>query len=280
VSDSKRQSITVPQRPIPSTGERIPVIGLGTWQTFDVGPSAYEDRGQVLADFVSLGGTLVDSSPMYGRAEEAIGALARRLGLASRLFIATKVWTSGRATGIIQMESSLDKLGIDHLDLLQVHNLIDVETHLRTLREWKLGGRVRYIGITHSMASAHAAVAKVLETEAVDFLQINYSAAEREAELRLLPLALDRGIAVIGNRPFAEGQLFGKLRGQPVPDWAVEIECSTWAQLLLKFVVSHPAITCVIPATSDLGHLRDNMAALNGPLPDETLRERIAAAVA
>jgi len=264
-------------RVIHSSGERIPVIGLGTWQTFDVGESDYDARGRLLSEFIALGGTMIDSSPMYGRAEQAVGATVERLGVRSKVFLATKVWTTGRAAGVRQMEESLRKLGTERVDLLQVHNLVDVSTHLQTLREWQQAGRVRYIGVTHYAASAHAAVAKVLEAEPVDFLQINYSVGERDAERRLLPMALERGISVIVNRPFGEGHLLRRLRERPVPSWAGEIGCDTWAQLLLKFIVAHQAVTCVIPATADSGHLRDNMRALTGPLPDEALRRRIAA---
>lgn len=271
-------------RPIPSTGEAIPVIGLGTWQTFDVAPtdSARAPLSDVLAAFAELGGRLVDSSPMYGRSEEVVGDLAARLGLLSnskKLFVATKVWTKGRAAGIRQMDDSMRKLRVaPPLDLMQVHNLVDVDTHLATLREWKRAGRVRYVGVSHYAASAHDAVAAVLEKEPLDFLQINYSVGEREAERRVLPLAREKGVAVIANRPFAGGSLLGRLGKRPVPDFAKEIGCASWAQLLLKFAVSHPAITCAIPATAKVAHLRDNMAALRGALPDESLRARIAAA--
>jgi aryl-alcohol dehydrogenase-like predicted oxidoreductase len=267
-------------RPIPSTGEQVPVIGLGTWQTFDVDRSAYDDRGRLLSAFVSLGGTVVDSSPMYGRAEETVGRAASAQGLRPKLFLATKVWTTGRAAGLRQMEESLQKLGADPIDLLQVHNLVDVRTHLATLREWKSAGRVRYLGVTHYAASGHKAVADVIEREPLDALQINYSVAEREAEQHLLPLAQERGIAVLINRPFAEGSLLRRLRSRPLPPWAGTIGCDSWAQLLLKFVVAHPAVTCVIPATADLAHLRDNMRAGLAPFPDEDMRMRIARAAA
>jgi diketogulonate reductase-like aldo/keto reductase len=266
-------------RTIPSTGEELPVLGLGTWQTFDVGAAEKERAplAEVLRDFVALGGTLVDSSPMYGRSEDVVGAVAETAGVHDRLFLATKVWTSGRRKGIEQMESSFRKMRTDRLDLLQVHNLVDVETHLATLRGWKADGRVRYIGITHYTASAHAEVETVMRRETVDFLQINYSVAEPEAERRILPLAQEKGIAVIANRPFATGSLLRRLSKRPLPGWAAEIDCTSWAQVLLKFVISHPAITCAIPATASPAHLRDNMAAGSGRLPDEALRGRIAA---
>jgi diketogulonate reductase-like aldo/keto reductase len=269
-------------RAIPSTGETLPVIGLGTWQTFDVAgrPAERERLGAVLQAFVELGGRLIDSSPMYGRSEAVVGDLAAALHLQDRLFIATKVWIKGREAGIDQAAESMTKLRTGRLDLLQVHNLLDVEIHLETLRAWKDEGRIRYTGVTHYTASHHDAVARVLEAQPVDFVQINYSAGEREAERVILPMARDRGIAVLANRPFAEGGLIRRLQERPLPDWAAEIDCRTWAELLLKFVVSHPAVTCVIPATGDVAHLRENMRAGHGPMPDEPLRARIAAAVA
>ncbi|HEX5045199.1 MAG TPA: aldo/keto reductase [Candidatus Polarisedimenticolaceae bacterium] len=266
-------------RTIPSTREALPVIGLGTWQTFDVGRSA-EERAplqEVLAAFAAAGGKLVDSSPMYGRAEVVLGDLAAELGLRPKLFLATKVWTSGKQAGVEQMEASLRKLRAERLDLMQVHNLLDMERHLETLREWKAAGRVRYIGITHYTASAHEAVARAMAAHPLDFVQVNYSVGEREAERRVLPLAQERGVAVLANRPFAGGDLLRRLRTKPLPAFAGEIGCASWAQLLLKFVVAHPAITCAIPATSKVAHLRDNMAAGLGSLPDDTLRQRIAA---
>jgi len=269
-------------RRIPSSGEAVPVIGLGTWQTFDVGatPGEREPLAQVLREFVALGGKLVDSSPMYGRSEQVLGDLAADLGLHDKLFVATKVWTSGKSDGIAQMEDSMRKLRVRALDLMQVHNLLDVESHLDTLQAWKRDGRVRYIGVTHYTAGAHDRVAAVISRHPVDFIQINYSVGEREAERRLLPLARERGVAVIANRPFAGGALFGRLRARPLPDWAAEIDCGSWAQLLLKFVVSHPALTCAIPATSKPAHLRDNMRAGYGRMPDAELRARIAAEAA
>lgn len=269
-------------RPIPSTGELLPVLGLGTWQTFDIGANrdARENLADVLSTFASLGGKLVDSSPMYGSAEEVVGDLAAAAGLREKLFVATKVWTTGRTKGIAEMESSMRKLRVETVDLMQVHNLVDVATHLRTLAEWKAAGRVRYVGITHYTASAHEKVAKLLQSHAsIDFVQINYSAAEREAEKRVLPVARDRGVAVIVNRPFAEGGLLKRLARVPLPGFARELACTSWAQLLLKFIIAHPAVTCAIPATSDVDHLRDNLGAGDGPFPDEEMRNRIVEAV-
>jgi diketogulonate reductase-like aldo/keto reductase len=268
-------------RKIPSSGELLPVVGLGTWQTFDVGtdtPSRAPLKN-VLREFISLGGKVIDSSPMYGRSEAVAGELIEALAAREKLFIATKVWTSGKDAGVAQAEESMKKLRAKPIELLQVHNLLDVDTHLRTLGEWKKTGRVRYVGVTHYTASAYDAVAKVISTHPVDFLQINYSVREREAERRLLPLARERGIAVLVNRPFAGGELFRRLRGMPIPAWAGEIDCASWGQLLLKFVISHPAITCVIPATSKVDHLRENMGAGLGRMPDEKIRAMIAASV-
>jgi diketogulonate reductase-like aldo/keto reductase len=265
-------------RRIPSTGETLPVLGLGTWQTFDVGTSG-EERApleDVLGTFVALGGRLIDSSPMYGNSETVAGDIAAKLALRPQLFVATKVWTRGKAAGIEQMEASMRKLRAEPIDLMQVHNLVDVGTQLDTLKRWKREKRVRYIGVTHYTASGHDAVARIIGSEAIDFVQINYSVGEREAERRLLPLALERGVAVIANRPFAGGELFSQLRKKPLPSWAAEIDCESWAQVLLKFVISHPAITCAIPATAKVAHLRDNMKAGHGRLPDEKLRARIA----
>jgi diketogulonate reductase-like aldo/keto reductase len=269
-------------RPIPSSREAIPVIGLGTWQTFDVGAGAAERAPLegVLEVFFSMGGKMIDSSPMYGRSEEVVGDLLAKAALRPQCFVATKLWTSGKAAGMRQMQESMRKLKVPTIDLMQVHNLLDADTHLDTLAEWKREGRVRYIGVTHYTAEGQNEVAKLIAARQVDFIQINYSIAEREAERRLLPLAAERGVAVIANRPFAGGELFRTLRGKPVPAWAAEIGCASWAQLMLKFVVSHPAITCAIPASAKSEHTRDNMAAGHGALPDGKMRARIAAAIA
>ena len=273
---------SIAKRKIPSSGELLPVLGLGTWQTFDVAndSAARGPLRDVLREFSALGGKLIDSSPMYGRSEEVAGDLIANLGLREKLFIATKVWTSGKTAGIAQMEMSIEKLKAKPIELLQVHNLLDVDTHLPTLAEWKRAGLVRYVGVTHYTPSAYDAVAKVIGTHKLDFLQINYSVIEREAEQRLLSLARERGIAVIVNRPFAGGDLFRRLRNTALPAWASEIDCTSWAQLMLKFVISHPAVTCVIPATSRVEHLRDNMSAGKGRMPDEKMRARIAASIA
>ena len=270
----------IARRAIPRSGEAVPVIGLGTWQTFDVGTaqSARAPLREVLARFVEAGGTVVDSSPMYGRAEAVVGDIAADLGIQARLFYATKVWIRGQKEGVRQMEESFRRLRVQRMDLMQIHNLLDLKTHTETLLKWKQEGRVRYIGITHYSAGAHAELERLVRTKAYDFVQINYSLGEREAEQRLLPAAQEAGVAVLINRPFGSGGLFRRVRRDPVPDWATEIGCASWAQIFLKWIVSHPAVTCVIPATSNPQHLIDNMAAGRGPQPDARMRQRMAEA--
>jgi diketogulonate reductase-like aldo/keto reductase len=270
------------QRAIPSSGEKLPAIGLGSWQVFDVGSGAAERQPleEVLSRFAALGGRVVDSSPMYGRAEQVIGDIATKLRLHPSLFLATKVWTTGKDEGIASMEGSLAKLQTKRIDLMQVHNLVDARTHLATLRAWKEQGRARYLGITHYNSSAYPEVAKLLRTEKVDFLQINYSLGEREAEKEILPLAQERGVAVLINRPFGGGDLFSRVRQKPLPNWAGEFDCRSWAQFLLKWIIAHPAVTCAIPATGNVRHLEDNMQAAIGRLPDPKLRTRMADAIA
>ena len=263
-------------RPIPSSGERLPVIGLGTWQTFDVGndAAARKPLGEVLRQ---LDGNMVDSSPMYGSSESVAGDLIAELGLRPKLFVATKVWTSGRSQGIGQMQTSLRRLRVERLDLMQVHNLVDVATHTKTLQNWKAEGKVRYLGITHYTSSAFDEVERWLRTGDYGFVQINYSLDEPEAGERLLPLAQDKGVAVIVNRPFGQASLFRRVRGKPVPGWAkAELGIESWAQFFLKWIVGHPAVTCAIPGTSKPEHMRDNLGAGVGPLPDAALRRRMA----
>jgi diketogulonate reductase-like aldo/keto reductase len=266
-------------RPIPSSGERLPVIGLGTWQTFDVGndAAARAPLHEVLEIFARSGARVVDSSPMYGSSESVAGDLIAELGLQPKLFVATKVWTSGRSEGIRQMQTSLRRLRVERLDLMQVHNLVDVATHTQTLQGWKAEGKVRYLGITHYTASAFGEVERWLRTGDYGFVQINYSLDEPEAERRLLPLAQEKGIAVIVNRPFGQASLFRRVRGKPVPDWArAELGIASWAQFFLKWIVGHPAVTCAIPGTSKPEHMRDNLGAGVGPLPDAAMRRRMA----
>jgi len=266
------------RKPIPKTGELLPAIGLGTWQTFDVGAaqSSRDPLKEVLREFVRFGGSVIDSSPMYGKSESVVGSLAAELGMHKQLFLATKVWTRGREAGIRQMEESFKRLRTQRMDLMQVHNLLDYRSHLATLGRWKEQGKVRYIGVTHYTANAYDELARILASEDLDFVQVNYSIAERDAERRLLPLAAEKRIAVLANRPLAAGELFGRVRGRSLPPWAKEIGCASWAQFFLKFSISHPAITCAIPATSKVEHLVDNMRAALGPLPDAATRERMA----
>ena len=274
----------VNRRAIPASGERIPVIGLGTARTFDVDPgdtAAMEPLRGVLRAFFDGGGRVVDSSPMYGSAEAVTGRLAADLGIADELFMATKVWTRGREAGIAQMERSRERMGGGRLELVQVHNLVDLETQLATLKAWREAGRVRYIGITHSRDTAHDELARIVEREPIDFVQVNYNIRARNAERRLLAAAADNGVATLVNEPFESGRLFRLTRGHAVPAWArEEVGAGTWAQFFLKFIAGHPAVTCAIPATSDPGHAADNIAAVRGPLPDPGTRTRMARHVA
>ena len=266
-------------RPVPRTGEPLAVVGLGTWQTFDVG-SAPADRAplaEVMQIFLAGGGRVVDSSPMYGRAEGVAGDLVAAANPSPPPFLAPKVWTTGTVAGEAQMRESMRRLRTDRIDLMQVHNLLDWETHLPVLRTWKEQGRIRYTGITHYAPSSFPLLERLLTTEKVDFVQLPYSIATREAEKRLLPAAADAGVAVLVMRPFEEGALFSAVRGKPLPPWAAEIGAASWAQVFLKFVVSHPAVTSAIPATRRPDHMRDNLAAGAGPLPDDRLRRRMAA---
>jgi diketogulonate reductase-like aldo/keto reductase len=275
---ARAQERKIMTRRIPSTGEELPAIGLGTWQVFDVGSSAAARAPlrEVIARFQQAGGKLIDSSPMYGSAEAVAGDLVAALGLRERLFIATKVWTRGREDGIREMETSFRRLRVAQMDLMQVHNLLDVDVHTRTLLDWKSQGRVRYMGITHYTASAHAEVERQLKKQKYDFLQINYSLAERDSDKRLLPYCLENKIAVIANRPFAEGALFRRVRGKPLPPWAAELGAASWAQFFLKWIVGHPAVTCAIPGTGKPEHMADNVAAGFGALPDEAQRKKMA----
>ena len=266
-------------RRIPSTGEELPAIGLGTWQVFDVGAGSAERAPlrEVIAQFSKAGGRMIDSSPMYGRAEAVAGDLVADLGLREKLFVATKVWTSGREEGLRQVEASYRRLRVQVMDLLQVHNLVDTAAHLKSMQDLKAKGRLRYAGLTHYAASAHAEMEAWLKKAPVEFLQINYSLAEPEAGQRLLPLAREKGIAVIANRPFAEGAMFRRVKGKPVPAWAAEFGATTWAQYFLKWIIGHPAVTCAIPGTGKPEHVADNVAAGSGPLPDEPMRRKMAA---
>jgi len=271
------QSSAVLKRPIPRSGEMLPAVGVGTWQTFDVGPDASEraELKEVLRLLVAGGGTVVDSSPMYGEAERVVGDLTAELGLRDKLFFATKVWTSGRDSGIRQMEASLRLMRTRRMDLMQVHNLQDVAVHAKTLQEWKDAGRIRYAGITHYHSGAYDALERLVRTREWDFVQFNYSMAEREAETRLLPACAEAGVAVIANRPFSMGGLFPKVKGRALPAWAVEFDCASWAQFFLKYILSHPAVTCAIPGTRRVAHLKDNLQGGSGRLPDAKTRRRM-----
>ena len=266
---------------IPSTGETIPVIGLGTSRTFDVGDSEAElDRlVEVMQIFFDRNGTVIDSSPMYGTSEIVIGKLLERIGKPDDVFAATKVWIDGQAAGVAQMDESMERMGVSVMDLMQVHNLRDWRSHLETLKAWKDEGKIRYIGITTSHGRDHDDFEQVMQSEPLDFVQFSYNVLDRQVEERLLPLAADRGMATMINRPFQRGELFQKAGGKALPDWAAEIDCTTWAQVFLKFIVSHPAVTCVIPATAKAHHMEDNMSAGFGRLPDAALRAEIIATV-
>jgi len=269
-----RQSNT---RAIPSTGERIPVIGMGTSRTFDVGhdPAVRARLRQVLEVFFDNGGALIDSSPMYGSAETVVGDLLKTIDNKKKLFAATKVWTNGKQNGIDQMQESMQRMGVAIMDLIQIHNLRDWKTHLPTLRQWKQEGKIRYIGMTTSHGRSHDELMQIMRTEDLDFVQFTYNIGNRTVEDSLLPLAADRGMATLINRPFQRGNLFRMVKGKALPEWAKEFDCKSWGQFFLKFVASHPAVTCVIPATSKVHHMADNMAAGFGRLPSPSVRKRM-----
>ena len=268
-------------RRIPSSGESIPVIGLGTSGPFEVGIDAKEREplAAVLESFFEAGATMIDTSPMYSSAETVLGDLLTA-DMQAKAFIATKVWTRGEREGLVQMTRSMELLRRKKVELMQVHNLLDFEVHLKTLRRWKEEGRIRYIGITHYTVDAYPKLMDIIEREPIDFVQLNYSATTTAAEQRLLPLCADKGVAVIVNRAFDDGKIFARLKDRPLPAWAGDIDCRSWAQLLLKFVISHPAVSCVIPATGKLRNLEDNLGAARGRLPDLRQRQMIVEAVA
>ena len=276
-AETRGESSAMLTRTIPSSGEKLPVIGLGTWRAFDVDLTADVRRqlGDVLSLFVKLGGRVIDSSPMYGHAEGVIGELTSVLAIREKLFLATKVWTRGKQSGIQSMERSMSLLRTNRIDLIQVHNLVDVNTQLATLEEWKQQGRIRYTGITHYESGALSEIEKLMRSKKFDFLQINYSLMEPEAEQSVLPLAQERGVAVIANRPFGAGDLFDKVLSKPLPEWAAEFDCRSWGQFFLKWIIGNPAITCAIPATNKPRHLEDNMQGGIGRLPDAKTRRRM-----
>jgi len=273
---------TMLMRPVPSTGEMIPVVGLGTWRQFDVGPDSSDRQPlmEVLKRMNAKGGKTIDSSPMYARSEEVIGDLTSETKLSSKFFYATKVWTHGKQDGIEQMNASFRKMRRSRMDLMQVHNLVDWKTHLETLHTWKEEDKVRYIGVTHYTDAAHEDLERVVKSQHLDFVQFNYSIRNRHAEQRLLNTARDNGTAVIINQPFESGSLFELVHGKPLPQWAAELEIRNWAQFFLKYILSHPAVTCVIPGTSDPVHILENMEAAYGRLPDERTRKKMADHVA
>ncbi len=270
-------SRTVLEKAIPATGERLPVVGMGSWITFNVGDDNFlrDERVKVLRAFFDAGGAIIDSSPMYGSSEEVIGYCLERIADKRSLFSATKIWTPLQWYGVKQMETSRELWGEDRFDLMQIHNLWAWEAHLETLLEWKAQGWPRYIGVTTSHGRRHGELEKVMAGQPIDFVQFTYNILDREAERRLLPLAAERGLAVIANRPFRRGELFDLFERRPLPDWAGAFDCANWAQFFLKFIVSHPAVTCAIPATTRVDHMRENMGAAHGRLPDPETRQRM-----
>jgi diketogulonate reductase-like aldo/keto reductase len=275
------QDAAIITRPIPSSGERLPVVGLGSWITFNVGDDAVARDActEVMRAFFDAGGRMIDSSPMYGSSQKVIGYGLGKLDQPRELFSAEKVWISPGSRGPAQIEASRRLWGVPRFDLVQVHNLLSWEEHLRTLRAMKAAGQLCYIGITTSEGRRHREVEQIMRAQPLDFVQVTYNILDREVEDRILPLARERGIAVIVNRPFREGELTRRLARQPLPAWSADIGCATWAQFLLKFIVSHPAVTCAIPATTRVDHVRENMAAARDPLPDPAMRARMIAHV-
>lgn len=265
-------------RRIPKTGEQLPAVGMGSWLTFGVGddPAARAQRVEVVRRFFAEGGRLIDSSPMYGTSEAVIGYCLKHLHAEDRVFAATKVWTVGWQAGIRQMRRSRMLWGVKRFDLMQIHNLLDWHTQLETLKSWKQQGRIRYIGVTTSHGRRHGELEQIMANEdTIDFVQFTYNLVDREAEQRLLPLAAERKLAVIINRPFQGGELFEHVANRALPVWATEIDCHNWAQFFLKYIISHPAVTCAIPATSREDHMRENMGSLRGRLPDPAMRNRM-----
>ncbi len=268
---------SIERRKIPSTGENLPVVGVGTWQTFDVGASDSERQPllNVLQELIKYGGSVIDSSPMYGRSEGVVGDLAQRMEIVDKLFMATKVWTNGRDQGIKQMEQSMSRMKKSPIDLMQIHNLVDWKTHIKTLQALKEEGRIRYIGITHYIESAYDNMESIMKNYPIDFIQLNYSIISRTAEKSILPLAKEKGIAVIVNRPYEGGTLFRKIKGKKLPEWTAEFDCNSWGQFFLKFILSHESINCVIPGTSKAHHMIDNLGAGLGRLPNQQERQKM-----
>lgn len=277
----KKKQMTINTRAIPKSKEQLPVVGLGTWQTFDVGKSAAERKpiAEVLAKFLDAGGRVIDSSPMYGNAEEVTGDELATIGAIGKPFLATKVWTRGKQEGIAQMKRSMQRMRTSKLDLMQVHNLVDYKTHLPVLREWKRAGTIRYLGVTHYQHGEFDTIEKLMREEALDFIQIPYSIVDRAAEKRILPTAADTGTAVLVMTPFESGALFRQVKSKPLPAIAAELDITSWAQFFLKFIIGHPAVTCPIPATSKAKHVVDNIQAAYGRIPDARQRKQMLAAL-
>jgi diketogulonate reductase-like aldo/keto reductase len=273
------QTPAINTRPIPRTQEAIPTVGLGTWQAFDVDPASRAPQAQVMKQFLAAGGRVVDSSPMYGRAEQVVGDVLADLHAIGTPFLATKVWTRGKREGITEMERSRKRMRAERIDLMQIHNLVDWQTHLPVLREMKQAGAIRYLGVTHYAHAELPQIEKLMRSEALDFVQVPYNLADRAVEARVLPAAADTGTAVLVMRPFEEGALFRRVKGKPLPGWAADLDCTSWAQIFLKFIIGHPAVTCPIPATADPAHLADNMKAAFGRLPDAAQRKAMIAAI-
>ncbi len=265
------------KRKIPSSGELLPSIGLGTWQSFDVGPNENdrEPLRAVLDTMIQYGGTVVDSSPMYGRSEGVVGEISDQMSVNAKLFAATKVWTTGKKAGISQMDRSIELMRKKPIDLMQIHNMQDWQTHIETLRDWKEEGKVRYIGITHYVESAFSKMEQIMKDHPLDFIQLNYSMSSRKAEESILPLALEKGIAVLINRPYGGGSLFRSVKNQDIPEWAMEFGAESWGQFFLKYLLSNPAVTCVIPGTAKPHHMLDNMKAGFGRLPNEREKQKM-----
>lgn len=276
---SKTFTDSIMTRSIPSSGEALPIVGLGTWRTFDVGSNSEGRKRltEVLKNMQEKGGKVIDSSPMYGSSETVVGDLTAKSGHADHFFYATKVWTQGKQAGIDQMNDSMRKMKRNKMDLMQIHNLVDWKTHLKTLLDWKEQGKIRYIGITHYTIPSHSKLEEIVKSEPIDFVQVNFSINVRNAENRLLPTARDKGVAVIINRPYEGGALFNLVKGKQLPDWAADYGIKSWGQYFLKYIVSNPAVTCAIPGTSNPDHLVDNMGAGYGRLPDEKTRQRMVA---
>lgn len=277
-----QENKSMDQRTIPSSNEQIPIVGLGTWQAFDVGNSKEEREPlkEVLRILIENGGSLIDSSPMYGRSEKVVGELTTELKIKPKIFEATKVWTSGEDQGIKEMNRSMKLMQADPMDLMQIHNLVDWKTHLKTLRKWKEEQKIRYIGITHYHSGGYAEVENILQNKTIDFVQINYNLAVRDAAERILPLAKDKGVAVLINRPYEVGALFQSIKNKSLPNWAQEFDAGSWGQFFLKFILAHPAVTCVIPGTSKAKHMSDNVKAGFGKLPTEEHQRRMISLIA